>query len=156
MFIFDHINRSREIRKYTESFLFPRKVALDAARAAHGEEDRKKRLTQCEEKVAVWLEALHLYSGNLHASLMGEISLLVDHYKDLLAAEGYTYADLVSTVYESREGYRSFLRKLAGAEREVNEALKDKLGNTEHLRKRLEDERLQFERLREKDTDIIF
>lgn len=156
MFIFDHLRRNGEIRRYTESFLSLRKIAVAAAQAILEGEDRQERLSQCEEEVLIWLESLKLYSPNLHAALMKEAHILIDHYKRLLAGEGDIYTDLIRNVYKNRTGYTSFLRELTGIEEEVDEALKEKLGNTEVLRKRLSTERLQLEKLREKDVDIIF
>lgn len=156
MFIFDHLRRSREIRRYTESFLTLRKIALSAAQAMiEGAEEERWRF-RCSEEVRLWLESLNLYCPTLHAALMKEAGLLAEHYRNLLAAEGELYADLILHVYEHRGRYASFLSDLAGIEQEVNEALKEMLGDTEALRKRLSAERSQFERIRERDMDVIF
>jgi len=156
MFIFDHLRRNGEVRRYTEAYLSPRGIALTAARAIIEGEKQKHWLSQCEEEVRIWLESLKLYSTNLHATLMKEAHLLIDHYKSLLTAEGELYADLILNVYKNSDKYVSFLRELTRVEQEVNEALKEKLGDTETLRKRLSAERHLLEKLREKSADIIF
>ena len=44
MFIIDFLRRGSAIRKYTRHFMFPRKLALDAARAvSHGEDEASVR-----------------------------------------------------------------------------------------------------------------
>lgn len=156
MFIFDHLKRNEEIRRYTEAYLSPRKIAIATARAILEGEDREERFSQCEEEIVTWLKSLRLYSPNLHAALVKEAHILTDHYKSLLTGEGDLYPDLIINVYKTREEYTSFLRGLTNAEDAVNEALKEKLGNTEALKKRLTTERMLLDKLRKQAVDITF
>jgi len=156
MFIFDHLKRNGEIRRYTESFLALRKIALSAARAMIEGAPEEQWRSRRREEIRLWLESLKLHSANLQDALLKEADVLTDHYKNLLTAEGELYADLILHVYQDRDRYASFLRKLTGVEEEVNEALKEKLGNTEALMKRLSMESRVLEHMRERSADTIF
>ena len=51
MFIFDVLRRSSEIRRYSDLFLFPRKLALDGALDILNGEDRKNILSRIEKEI---------------------------------------------------------------------------------------------------------
>lgn len=156
MFIIDFLRRSSEIRRYSENFLFPRKLALDAAQNICNGEDRKKAVSRVSEAIKEWLDSLKLYSGDLHGRQIEVVELLIDHYCELLRVEGDSYHSVVKNAYSNRENYEAYLCRLAWVEKEVDRAIAEKLGQTEVLRERLLAEQQQVEKLRNKDVDIIF
>src|SRR5512139_3046425 len=80
MFLFDFLRRSGETRRYSDLFLFPRRLALDGAfDLLHGEE-REKVFLKAEEEVRGWLITLKLDSERLLRAHMSQVTLLVDHY----------------------------------------------------------------------------
>jgi len=156
MFIFDFLRRSSTMRRYTQHFMFPRKLAMDAARDIIEGEDQKERLSWTEEEIKVWLETLNLYSLSLQAAQMKVVTQLMDHYTKLLQTEGDTYYDLVRNAYMSQSEYQAHLSQLKALEQEVDKAIIEKLGEAEKLREKLLAEEEQLERMRKKSIDEIF
>ncbi len=156
MFILDFLKRSSEMRKYSKHFLFPRKLAIDAAQDINNGEDKAKRLSRVKDEIKEWLNSLELYSQSLNQSQMEVVQLLIDHYSRLLNAEGDSFHSLIKNAWNSGENYEAYLWRLASAEKEVDRAIAEELGETEVLRERLLAEQQQVEKLRKKDVDIIF
>lgn len=156
MFIIDFLKRSSEVRRYSGHFLFPRKLALDAAQSISCGEERKKTVSAMSEGVKEWLSSLNLYSGDLHRHQMEAVELLIDHYGKLLGSDGDNYYSLVKNAYNTRENYEAYLSRLASAEEEVDRAIIERLGESEALRERLEAEKRQVERMRKKNVEMIF
>lgn len=156
MFIFDFLRRSSTMRRYTQHFMFPRKLALDAARDVIEGEDQKERLSRTEEEIKVWLETLGLYSPSLQTAQIKVVTRLMDHYTRLLQTEGDTYHELVQKAYMSQNNYQAHLSQLKALEQEVDRAIIEKLGETEKLREKLLAEEEQLERMRQKRIDEIF
>jgi hypothetical protein len=156
MFIFDFLRRSSETRRYSDLFLFPRKLALDGALDILNGEDRKKILSQIEGKMRERLSSSNLYSEKLHRNHMDEISLLIDHYSKLLHAEGSHYPALVKYAYQAREPYEAYLHRLGTAEQEVDSAIAEIRGETKEIRERLGVEQIQVMELRTKELNQIF
>jgi len=156
IFIFDFLRRSNEMRRYSALFLFPRKLALDGALDIIKGEERKKILSQIEEKMREWLSSSNLYSEKLHRSHMEEISLLIDHYSKLLYADGKSYPALVQNTYRTQETYEAYLHRLTAVEQEVDQAIAEIHSNSEHIWERLKAEAEQVAELREKEINQIF
>jgi hypothetical protein len=80
------------------------------------------------------------------------LTLLVEHYTDLLRAEGDDFETLVRSAYKSRANYLLFLNRLNQCERGLNKALmpqfKDKASDVSDVMKKMEvaSEKLQRER----------
>ena len=52
------------------------------------------------------------------------LTVLIDHYMDLLQAEGDQIEDLIKSVYKSRTNYLLFFNRLNSVEKKFNSALK--------------------------------
>ncbi len=65
-----------------------------------------------------------------HGAYAEWIRVLVDHYMDLLRADGDTYEALVRAVYKNRTNYLLFLNRLGQVEHQFDEALKPHLQKT--------------------------
>ena len=156
MFIFDFLRRSTTMRRYTQHFMFPRKLAMDTASDILEGEDKRERLSWTEEEIKVWLETLNLYSPSLQTAQMKVVTQLMDHYTKLLQTEGDTYYDLVRNAYMNQRDYQAHLSQLKAWEQEVDRAIIEKLGETETLREKLLAEEEQLERMRQKRLDEIF
>ena len=105
MFIIDFLKRGSGIKRYSHHFMFPRKLALDVARAITQGEEKPQRLLEAEGEIKTWLNSLNLYSEGLMRSQMTTVDLLVYHYERLLKAEGDSYYYLIENAYTSRENY---------------------------------------------------
>jgi hypothetical protein len=156
MFIFDFLRRTVTIRRYTQHFMFPRKLAMDAARDILGGEAREENRVSVGNDIKGWLNSLDLYSDALYEAQMKMIDLLVDHYAKLLQVEGNTYDELVRNAYTSGVDYGAHLSLLTSVEKEVDRAIMERLGETERLRGKILAEQEQLERMRQKDMERIF
>ncbi len=156
MFIFDFLKRSSEVRRYSRDFLFPRKLALDAAQNIRNGEERQGAVSRVSGAVKAWLNSLKLYSADLHTHQVEVVELLIDHYGKLLDSEGDTYYRLIKNAYNTQRNYEAYLSQLARAEQEVDRAVIETLGEGEVLREKLAAEKRQVERMRKKDVEIIF
>ncbi|MGD2124543.1 MAG: NF038143 family protein [Desulfobacteraceae bacterium] len=156
MFIFDFLRRSSIIRQYTKHFMFPRKVAMESAQEIRDGEPREKALLEAEKEIKAWLNSLNLYSEALHLSQVEVVKLLIDHYDKLLSAQGETYDDLVRNVYFNRYNYETYLSQLTSAEKQVDKAMVESLGETEPLREKILAEQEQVDKLRKKTVARIF
>ena len=156
MFLFDFLRRSNETQRYSDLFLFPRKLALDGALDILNGEDRKEILSRIEEDIKRWLVSLNLYSESLHRRQMDVVDLLVDHYSRMLHAEGNDYPGLIKGAYPARESYEAYLHRLSAAEQEVDHAIAEIRGETREIMERLRVEQVQVAELRAKEVNRIF
>lgn len=156
MFILDFLRRISEIKRYSHHYLFPRKLAIEAARDINNGEDRGNRLLQVEEKIKGWLTSLNLYSLGLQLDQMKVVNLLIDHYLKLFNADGDTYNSLAKNAYGHQGNYEVYLSRLTSVEKEVDKGIAEKLSVNDALRGRLLAEQHQVEKMRKKEFDIIF
>ena len=156
MFIIDFLRRGSALRKYTEHFLFPRKLALDAAQALAQGEDETKVFSHIENDANRWLRSLDLLTPGLLQAQMAVIKLLVDHYARLLKEDGYSFYALIKKAYENRVSFQNFIDELTSAEAEVDRELIAKLGETEKLTAKILAEQEQLKQRREKIAEEVF
>ena len=156
MFLWDFMNRRRAVQQYSALFLFPRKLALDAARRIIEGDDPNGLLSRTENKVQEWLSVQKAYSPRILGGHMEQIRILLDHYSRLLQAEGESYSRLIRNTYGTREKYEGYLARVAAAEGEVDQGLAEIQGGTAESWDRLRAEQMQVAHLRKKDVDRIF
>ena len=156
MFIIDFLRRGTAIRQYTKHFLFPRKLALEAARAISEKEDKSSITSHFEEDVSMWLNELKLFSPELVQAHLNLIDVLVEHYAKLLNAEGDTFYLLIANVYKNRDNFKAFVDQITVAEKEVDDKVIEKLGGNEKVKEKILDEQQQIEKRRQKILGEIF
>lgn len=156
MFIFDAYKRSRETRLFSQYFMAPRKIAMDTAQRMVQGENRDAALAQARDRIREWLMAKRLDSDAVLERQMAVVGLLADHYSRILDADGQSHSDLVTDAYHNRESYDDYVRRLARLENEVDNAVIERLGHAEELRKDMLLRQEVKEELRAKDADTIF
>ena len=156
MFVWDIINRRRAIQQYSSLFLFPRKLALDAALQTIGGKDRETLLSKTEMEIQEWLSVQKVYTPRVLRGHMEQIRILLDHYSQLLQAEGESYSRLIRNTYRAREKFEGYLARLSAAEREVDQGLAEIRGGTAESWDRLRAEQVQVAQLRQKEVNRIF
>jgi hypothetical protein len=156
MFIFDFLRRGSAIRQYTRHFMFPRRLAIDAARSRLQEQGQSSERSLIEEDVTRWLNALKLYSQTLLGIQMKTIDLLTEHYLNLLQAEGNSYPGLIENAYQDRENFEAFINQITTAEDEIDEAILEKVGDNQKLKEKLLAEKEQVRVRRRKLMEEIF
>ena len=156
MFLWDIVKRRRAIQQYSTLFLFPRKLALDAARQMIEGEDRDGLLSRAENKIQEWLSAQKVYSPRILRGHMEQIRILLDHYSRLLQAEGESYSRLIRNTHGTRENYEGYLARLSAAEGEVDHGLAEIQEGTAESWDRLRAEQAQVAKLRKKEVQRVF
>ncbi len=156
MFVIDFLRRGSTIRKYTETFLFPRKLALQAARDLSGDNTKASTAPYRETEIKNWLAALKLDSQDLVLAQTETVDLLIDHYVKLLQAEGENYYDLIQNAYSSHKNFEAHLRQITAAENKVDRAILAKVGDNQAVKEKLRLEAQQVEHRRRKILEDIF
>jgi len=156
MFIFDFLRRGSTIRKYTETFMFPRKLALEGARSLAAGEARATIDQHLEGKIKNWLIAHRLNSHDLELAQKETVDLLMDHYTKLLQAEGQGYYDLIQHAYSSRENFDAHLQQIAAAENKVDQAILAITGDDQAVKEKLQLEAREVLKRRQKILEDIY
>lgn len=155
MFIFDFLKRTIEIRRYTNYYLYPRRLALDLSmNSIQGQQREQGLLLEAEGKIKAWLESSGLYSPTILQAHNKILHFLVDHYTRLLQSNGNTYYDLVKNAYKTLATYNAFLDQLISTEQDLEKAVYEKLGDDERVR-RITKQR-QVEEQRTKEIHALF
>ena len=152
MFIIDFLRRGSALRKYTESFMFPRRLAVDAAQALAQDELEADILEHIENETRAWLSSLDLYTDGLLQAQVNAIQLLKDHYGKLLGEEGYSFYALIKAAYQNRENLEAFFDQLSAVEAEVDRELVAKLGESDKLKTKI---RAEQDQLKDRRATII-
>ena len=87
---------------------------------------------------------------------MEVVQLLIEHYSKLIGAQGESYYSLIENAYDNRRNYEAYLSQITSAEKEVDRAIVEKLGESEVLREKLLAEQREVGRMRKKEVDITF
>lgn len=156
MFIIDFLRRTTAISRYGKHFMFPRNLALDAARDLLNGEDRTRIDRHVENSIEKWLHSLNLYSTALTRAQKAAVDLLTGHYARLLDAEGSSYHDLIERAYPSRAAFENHLQALTAAENEIDRAISAQTGNNQKLKEKLQLEAQQVARRRDKILEDIY
>ena len=156
MFIIDFLRRGSALRKYTQHFMFPRKLAIDAAQALARGEDEAALATHIENETRSWLNSLDLYTTGLLDAQLAVIKLMTDHYARLLKADGVSVYALIKEAYESRDRFQGHIDELTAAEAEVDHELIAKLGESDKLKAKISAEQKQLEERRRKIIEEVF
>ena len=156
IFIIDFLRRGSAIRKYTETFMFPRKLALEGARSLSAGETRAVIDSHLEGEIKRWLVAHRLESRDLVQAQKETVDLLMNHYLKLLQAEGESYYDLIEHAYSSRENFEAHLQQIAAAENNVDQAILGKVGDNPVVKEKLQLEAQQVQSRRQKVLEDVF
>ena len=156
MFIIDFLRRTSAIRKYSETFMFPRELALQAARDFPEGQNRDDLDARLEAAIKNWLADLKLDSPDLIRAQKETVELLIDHYVRLLRANGESYYDLIQNAYSSRPGFEAYLREITAVENKVDRAILVRAGDKPALKEKLQREAQQVEKRRHKIMEDIF
>jgi hypothetical protein len=156
MFIIDFLRRGSAIRQYTRHFMYPRKLAIDGARATIQGQDEAVLRSHIEEDIRNWLNALNLYTPALHQAQTAVVDLLTDHYSRLLSAVGDNYHQLIKNAYQNRESFKMYLDQITAAEKEVDSEITQKLAENQKLQEKLLTEEKQVQMRRQKIMDQVF
>lgn len=122
VFYFWQLKRYSDGRKtFAENFLITRQRALDEA------------LHAAQTNQGAHIENV-VRAADIPKQIQPDyrrwVTLLVDHYRDLILAQGSSYPDLVRSSYKNRTNYLLFLNRLNQLEHEFDAALKPHMEKT--------------------------
>ena len=140
---------SNGLKDFAENYLISRRRALDTAFEAEqsGNPPEIDRLVAKADDIPS--EARRLYRDWM--------SLLVDHYRSLLAAPGISHKELIRANYRTKSNYLLFCNKLNKTENAFNRALLPGIeGAPQDLRYILDRMELGVVDLRRKEVEEIF
>ena len=155
IFIVDFLRRGKEIRRYGDHYMFPRKLALESI---HYDAENNKMddiMSGHERAISNRLTALKLFSEEIKNMHIALIKFLIGHYQKLIEANGKTFADLVNEAYKDRGQYNAFIEKLSSLEKDIDNAM-IKLLKTKSLIERIPAGQEQLDIMRKKHADIFF
>lgn len=155
-FIIDFLRRGSAIRQYTKHFMFPRKLALDAAVGKMQGEGKESLSSKLDDDIRIWLESLKLYSPDLVQAHVVLVEMLAEHYRTLLNAEGDTFYLLIEHAYQSRDKFKQFIDTITPVENEVDRQVVEQLGGDEKVQEKILTEQQQIAKRRRKIMDDIF
>jgi hypothetical protein len=156
MFIFDFLRRNTVINRYTKHFLFPRKLALEAAQSILNGEKKSSTKNRIHDKIENWLNSQSFLSQDLANAYVTAVDVLIDHYTKLLNDKGTSYNELIENAYRTRTAFRKHLDRLKATEVQIDQSI-IKLRNTdEKLKERLRIEAQQIKDRRNKIIENIF
>ncbi len=155
-FIIDFLRRGSAIRQYTKHFMFPRKLAMDAAVAEMQAENKEPVGPDPADNIRIWLESLKLYSPDLEKAHVKLIEILAAHYLKLLNAEGDTISLLIEHAYQNSENYKQFIETITPAENEVDRQVIEQLSGNEKVKEKIFAEQQQIAKRRQKILDEVF
>ncbi len=155
-FIIEFLRRGSAIRQYTKHFMFPRKLAMDAAVAEMQGEKKESICVKLKDNIRIWLESLKLYSPDLARALMVLIEILTAHYRKLLNAEGDTFYLLLEHAYQHRNNFNQFIETITSAENEVDRQVIEQLGGEEKVKDKILAEQQQIAKRRQKILEEVF
>ena len=155
-FIIDFLRRGSAIRQYTKHFMFPRKLAMDAAVAEIQGENEESARSALKDNTRIWLESLRLYSPDLVKAHVELIGILAAHYLKLLTAEGDTFNLLIEHAYQTSDNFKQFIKTITAAENEVDRQVIDQLGGNEKVKEKILTEQQQIAKRRHKILEEVF
>ena len=155
-FIIDFLRRGSAIRQYTKHFMFPRKLALDAAVTEMQGENTESISSDLEESIRIRLESLKLYSPHLVQAYVELIEMLAAHYLKLLNADGDTFNLLIEDAYQHRDHFKQYIETITSAENEVDRQVIEQLGGQEKIKEKILAEQQQIAKRRRKILEEVF
>lgn len=156
MFFIEYLRRTTAIRRYTETFMFPRKLALQAARDLLNGYEGSSVEMRIETEIKAWLESHHLFHPELFQAQKAAVQVLIEHYTRLLQSDGESYSDLIEGAYKSRSDFKDHINEIAAAEKEVDRAILAVRVDSEQLKKKMELEERQVAERRAKILDSVY
>ena len=155
-FIIDFLRRGSAIRQYTKHFMFPRKLAIDAAVAELQGKNEESNGPELSDNIRIWLESLNLYSPDLVKAHVDLIGILATHYLKLLNTDGDTMYLLIESAYRDAENFKQFIETITPAEKEVDRQVIEQLGGNEKVKEKIIAEQQQIAKRRQKILDEVF
>jgi hypothetical protein len=156
MFLIDFLRRGSAIRRYTEAFLFPRKLALQAANDLLAGDESTSIDERNQAEIYNWLDSHHLLSPELSRAQKTVVDVLAEHYTKLLQADGDSYYDLIEAAYTSRHDFQAYLNQISAAEKEVDREILALVGDNQKLKEKLQLEEQQVAERRTRILEAIY
>jgi len=135
-------------KAFAENYMIGRKRAINEALLAVGSD---------KDPDADAMARLSNLPDGAHQKYAALLSILMDHYIDLLSSDGNDFNALIRSVYKRRANYLLFMNRLNQAEKVLNVALKPHLSaTTENVDEIINVIETNSEKLRRETAERIF
>lgn len=156
MFLFDFIRRNRAIGNFTKFYMFPRRLALNAAASLFDGKDKSLINEQVEREIKGWLNAQKISRPELSKTYTKFVDVLVEHYKKCLKTKEATYNDMIEAVYKNRNSFEAHINRLEKSETKIDQIMMDHTNPGNTFKERLNIEAKQVKLRRNGMLDDIF
>jgi hypothetical protein len=156
MFLFDFIRRNRTIGNVTKFYIFPRRLALNAATSLMDGIEKLLISEQIEQEIGQWLNSQNLSCQGLPNAYKEFVDVLVEHYKKCLNTKKANYNDMIQNVYKTRETFETHINKLEKLETKIDQILMGHTNLDKKFKQRLDIEAKQVKLRRNRMVDDIF
>jgi hypothetical protein len=149
VFYFTNLNKYKNgCRQFADNYLVDKKRALNEAAAV---------VDGGRESDIFALAKLSNMNSEAREKQAEVLTILVEHYINLMKTDGEDFASLIRAAYGSLTDYLLFLNRLNQAEQEVNKALKPDLEEPDEvINDIVSNMEVVSERLRRETAEIIF
>jgi len=156
MFIFDFLRRNRAISHYTKRYLFPRKLALNAAQSILDDEKQSSINKRIQDEIERWLSSQNIRSPELATAQKRVVDELVKHYSKLLETKGNSFNEMIENAYKTGKAFQKHLNDLEKAETQIDQSIAALKNMDNKAKERLKIEAEQVKLRRSKIFENIF
>ena len=156
MFIIDFLARTKEIRKYSQYYMYFRKLAMDLAMANINGHHMDDFLSQKQDKITEWLEMQKINHPNVTQAYVSLVDRLVKHYELMLKATEDKYQAMIEEAYQTWDEYNRFLSELSSLEQEVDQAIEELSDEEMHQYYTRLTKHMEADEQRKKELEEIF
>lgn len=158
VFILGYMRAKEQRELFTQNLIFTKKLALGAALdIAKNKLSKQEAMDKIDKETKAVISNVdeNIYSEEIRKCQMDEIDFLIDHYINLLEADGLDYKTFILDVYQTKNEYIKFITELNAFEKKVTSAACQTLGGKADMTTLAQLEST-IESIRQKEADDIF
>jgi len=156
MFIIDFLIRTKEIRKYSQYYMYFRNLAMDIATANINDQNKDDLVSQREDRIIEWLVTQNINHLSIRQAYVSLLDHLVKHYKRLLQSAEDKYRDMIEDAYQTWDKYNEYLSELASIEKSIDQAIREQTDENLHEYYYRLTKQIEADEQRKKELDEIF
>lgn len=156
MFLFDFLIRTKEIRKYSQYYMYFRNLALDLAKANINGQIKDDLISQKQNKITEWLVTQKINYPAVNQAYVSLVEHLVKHYELLLHTTEDKYQGMIEEAYKTWDEYNRFLSELASLEQVIDQAIEEQSDEELHQYYSRLTKHMEADEQRKKELEEIF
>jgi hypothetical protein len=123
MFIIDFLTRTKEIRKYSQYYMYFRKLAMSLVSPSINGHHMEDFPSQAQNEIMEWLAIQNINYPGVSQAYFSLVDHLVKHYERLLQTTENKYQAMIEEAYQTWDEYNRFLSELASLEQVIDQAI---------------------------------